>query len=106
METDTTTQLRVELDQARSDFRRTADELRRDLEVGQLGLDTELRRNPLTSVAVAGVLGFLLGRASRPAAVLMAMLTGTVVGYTLASKVRASAARGGGTSAGNDGTSR
>jgi hypothetical protein len=106
MPTDTTAQLREELDQARGDFRRTADELRRDLEVGQLGLDTEVKHNPLASVAAAGALGFLLGRASRPAAVLIAMLTGAAVGYSLASRIGASAAPAGGVSAENDETSR
>jgi hypothetical protein len=103
MTTDTTTQLREELDQARSDFRRTADELRRDLEVGQLGLDAEVRLNPLKSLAIAGALGFLLGRASRPAAMLIAMLAGAAVGYSIATRGSAAGAPGAPTH--NDGTS-
>lgn len=91
MATDTATQLRQELDQARSDFRSTADEIRRNLESGQLGLDAEVRSNPLKSVAIAGALGFLLGRASRPATVIIAILTGAAVGYSLATAGRAAA---------------
>jgi DUF883 C-terminal glycine zipper region len=102
MTTDTTTQLREELEQARSEFRRTADELRRTLEIGQLGLDSEVRQNPLKSVAIAGALGFLLGRASRPAAVLIAMVTGAAVGYSIAARGRATNAHG--APAQNDGT--
>ncbi len=94
MATDTTTQLREELDQARGDFRRTADELRRNLEAGQLGLDAEVSKNPLKSIAIAGALGFLLGRASRPAAMLIAMVAGVAVGYSVAAKGRAIAAHG------------
>jgi hypothetical protein len=94
MTTESTTQLRAELDQARSDFRRTAAELRRNLEAGQVGLDAEVSKNPLKSIAIAGALGFLLGRASRPAAMLIAMVAGVAVGYSVAAKGRAIAAHG------------
>jgi hypothetical protein len=106
MATETTTQLREELDQARNDFRRTADEIRRNLESSQLRLDADVRHNPLKSVALAGAVGFLLGRASRSTAVLIAMLAGAAVGYSIASKNSATAAPVGDVPVENDGTSR
>ncbi len=88
MTIDTTTQLREDLNEARSDFRRTAAEMRRHLQTGQKGLHKEIRRSPLKSIAVAGALGFLMGRASRPAAVFFAMLTGVAIGYSIATRER------------------
>jgi hypothetical protein len=92
MTIDTTTQLREDLNEARSDFRRTAAEMRRHLETGQKGLHKEIRRSPVKSIAVAGVLGFLMGRASRPAAVFFAMVTGVAIGYSIANRDRAALA--------------
>ena len=93
MTIDTTTQLRDDLKEARSDFRRTAAEMRRHLESSQQGLHKEIRRSPLRSIAVAGALGFLMGRASRPAAVFFAMLTGVAIGYSITTKDRAAVAQ-------------
>lgn len=84
MEPDTTTQLRKEVDQARDDFRRTALEIRHKFEGEQVRLEAEVRHNPLRSMAIAGAVGFVLGRASRHTAVMLALLAGAAVGYSLA----------------------
>jgi hypothetical protein len=106
MATNTTTQLHQELNQARSDFRRTADEIRHNLESGQSGLNAEVRGNPLKSIAIAGALGFFLGRVSRPASVMIAMLTGAVVGYSIATANRLTAVHADAPLDENDGNSR
>lgn len=89
MEADTTIQLRRELDQARDDLRRTALEIRRRFEADQVRLESEVRENPMRSLVLAGALGFVLGRASRHTAVLLALLTGAAVGYSIGSAQRA-----------------
>lgn len=83
METNTATQLREELDEARRDFRQTADEMRRDLSADRRRIEAEVRYNPIKSLAVAGALGFIVGRTSRHTAVLIAMLTGAAIGYAI-----------------------
>ncbi len=88
MEGDTTEQLRRELDQARDDFRRTAFEIKRKFEADQVRIESEVRENPMRSLAIAGALGFVLGRASRHTAILLALLTGAAVGYSIASARR------------------
>jgi|GEM_PF-5621296 hypothetical protein len=84
MEADTTERLRRELDQARDDFRRTAFEIKRRFEADQVRLESEVRENPMRSLLIAGALGFVLGRASRHSAILLALLTGAAVGYSIA----------------------
>lgn len=88
MEADPTDQLRKELDLAREDFRRTALEIKRKFQADQVRIESEVRENPIRSLAIAGALGFILGRASRHAAILLALLTGAAVGYSIASAGR------------------
>jgi hypothetical protein len=106
MEQDTTTQLREELDQARNDFRRTAEELRRNLEADHVRMEAEVRRNPVSSMVLAGALGFALGRASRHAAVVLALLTGAAVGYSIATAGHRAVAPANAAPADNESSSR
>lgn len=86
---DTTNQLRKEVDEARDDFRRTASEIRHKFDVDQVRLESEVRRKPLRSMAIAGAVGFLFGSASRHTAVMLALSAGAVVGYSIATTGRA-----------------
>jgi hypothetical protein len=79
-------ELRKELKQARADFRQTSNEIRRRLAVDEVRLESRIRQSPMKSVAIGVGVGFLIGRASRHMAVLLALLTGAAVGFSLAER--------------------
>jgi hypothetical protein len=82
----TVSELRHELTQARADFRQTTDEIKRRLATDEPRLKREVEQSPMASILISAGLGFVIGRASRHTAVLLALLTGAAVGYTLASR--------------------
>lgn len=80
----TTQSLRQGLKEARADFQQTSQEIKRRLAADELLLEHRIRQNPVRSVLVGAGLGFLIGRASRHTAVMLALITGLAVGYSLA----------------------
>jgi hypothetical protein len=84
--TEKVSELRQELRQARADLRQTSDEIRRRLTSDERRLARQVVHNSTASILIAAGLGFVIGRVSRHTAVLLALLTGAVVGYSLASR--------------------
>jgi hypothetical protein len=82
--TETVSELRTELRQARSDLRQTSLELRRRLETYEFSLQEYVRRRPMRSILLSAGLGFMVGHASRHTAVLLALLGGMAAGYAIA----------------------
>ncbi|HVB78393.1 MAG TPA: hypothetical protein VNE82_00435 [Candidatus Binataceae bacterium] len=81
---ETESELRRELKQARADLLQTSSEIKRRLTVDELHLEHQVKRNPAASILLSAGLGFMIGRASRHTAALLALLTGVAVGYSLA----------------------
>ncbi len=79
-------ELRQELKQARADFHQTSNEIKRRLAVDEFHLERQVKRNPAASILISAGLGFVIGHASRHTAVLLALLTGAALGYSLASR--------------------
>jgi hypothetical protein len=82
---ETVSELRHELNQARADLQQTSSEIKRRLAYDELRLERQVKDNPVASVLIGAGLGFVIGRASRHTAVLLALLTGAAIGYSLAS---------------------
>lgn len=80
---ETVSELRHELNQARADLQQTSNEIKRRLAYDELRLERQVKDNPAASVLIGAGLGFLIGRASRHTAVLLALLAGAVIGYSL-----------------------
>jgi hypothetical protein len=76
-------ELRAELSQARSDLRQTSLEFKRRLEAYEFRLEGQIRRRPVRSILLTAGLGFVIGRASRHTAVLLALVSGLVAGYAI-----------------------
>lgn len=85
---ETVSELQQQLKQARADFQQTSGEIKRRLAADELRLEHQIKQNPLTSVLVGVGAGFIIGRASRHMAVLLALLTGAMAGYSLADRYR------------------
>lgn len=81
---ETVSELRQELNRARADLRDTSNEIKRRLVYDELRLERQVKENPGASLLIAAGLGFLIGGASRHTAVMLALLTGAVVGYSIA----------------------
>jgi hypothetical protein len=82
---ETVSELRHQLNQARADLQQTSNEIKRRLAYDEHHLERQVKENPVASILIGAGLGFVIGRASRHTAVLLALLTGTVIGYSLAS---------------------
>lgn len=83
---ETVSELRHELNQARADLQHTSNEIKRRLAHEELRLERQVKENPAASVLIGAGLGFVIGRASRHTAVLLALLTGAAIGYSLAGR--------------------
>ncbi len=73
--------LRQELSQARAEFQKTSNEIRRRLQTEEPSLERELKRNPAASILASAGLGFMIGHAARHTAVFLSLLTGAGIGY-------------------------
>lgn len=81
---ETVSELRHELNQARADLQQTSDEIKRRLAYDELRIERQVKENPVASLLIGAGLGFVIGRSSRHTAVLLALLSGAAIGYSLA----------------------
>ena len=84
---ETVSELRHELNEARADLRETSNEIKRRLIYDELRFERQIRENPGASIVIGAGLGFLIGRASRHTAVMLALVTGAVLGYSIAGRL-------------------